>query len=170
MTEPETTSGHGFPVRIAIVVVIVAVFAAIVAMKLMPAAGDTEQSAQTAQGATAPVAGKLSESHADATAAYAAAQANGKPTYVLFHSLTCQSCVEISAVVDRVLPGYADKVVFVNAISDDPGSQQLLSKFKFQYIPTSFFIDGKGKVVSSFTGVLNDAEMKARLDKLLAAQ
>ena len=58
----------------------------------------------------------------------------------------------------------------MNAISDDPGSQQLSSKFQFQYIPTSFFVDGKGKVVSSFTGVLQEAEMKARLDQLLSAQ
>lgn len=107
-------------------------------------------------------------SHADANAAYEAALASGKPIYILFHSLTCVPCVEISAVVDKVVPAYEGKVVFVNAISDDDGSQALLKKFPFQYIPTSFFIDSKGNVVESFTGVIDEASMKARLDKLAA--
>jgi thioredoxin-like negative regulator of GroEL len=146
-----------------IVAAVVGVFAVFIAVKMTPAA---DRAAEVAGAAPASV--KLSESHADASAAYAVALAKGKPTYVLFHSLTCQSCVEISAAVDKVMPAYADKVTFVNAISDDPGSQQLASKFKFQYIPTSFFIDGNGKVVDSFTGAMSEAEMKARLDKLTA--
>jgi len=83
-----------------------------------------------------------------------------------FHSLTCVPCVEISAVVDKVVPAYKGKVVFVNAIIDDDGTQALLQKFPFQYIPTSFFIDAKGNVVDSFTGVIGEASMKAYLDKL----
>ena len=112
--------------------------------------------------------GGPAESHADASAAYDKALASGKPIYVLFHSLTCVPCVEISAVVDKVVPAYEGRVVFVNAISDDDGTQPLLAKFPFQYIPTSFFIDSQGKVVESYTGVIDEASMKARLDKLAA--
>ncbi len=107
-----------------------------------------------------------SESRADAAAAYERALASGKPVFVLFHSLTCDPCIEISAVVDKVVPAFEGRVVFVNAITDDPSAQQLASRFSFQYIPTSFFIDARGSVVESFTGVIDEPSMKARLDKL----
>lgn len=109
-----------------------------------------------------------STSRADASAAYAAARKTGKPIYLLFHSLTCVPCIEISAVVDEVVPAYDGKVVFVNAISEDDGSKRLAEGFKFQYIPTSFFIDSAGTVQESFTGAMDAASMRTRLDKLTA--
>ena len=66
------------------------------------------------------------------------------------------------------MPSYAGEVVFVNAITDDPSAQQLASKFSFQYIPTSFFVAANGTVADSYTGPLTEAEMRARLDKLVA--
>jgi thioredoxin-like negative regulator of GroEL len=63
---------------------------------------------------------------------------------------------------------YSDKVIFVNAITDDPSAQKLGSKFQFQYIPTSFFITADGKVADSFTGPLTEADMRSRLDRLVA--
>ena len=63
-----------------------------------------------------------SSSRADVTVAHAAALKTGKPIYLLFHSLTCVPCVEISAVVDKVIPAYEERIVFVNAISDDEPS------------------------------------------------
>ena len=58
--------------------------------------------------------------------------------------------------------------MFVNAISDDASAQQLASKFQFQYIPTSFFVKADGKVADSFTGSMSEADMRTRLDKLVA--
>ena len=143
----EASKPKGISPSIVIILLVVAVFAGVMFAKAR-------------SGATATP---------DATVAdYEAALKAGKPIYVLFHSLTCQPCVEISAVVDKVMPGYAGKVVFVNAISDDPSAQQLASRFQFQYIPTSFFITPDGKVADSFTGAMPDADMKARLDKLIA--
>ncbi len=66
------------------------------------------------------------------------------------------------------MPAYLDRIVFVNALTDDPSGQQLASKFSFQYIPTSFFLKPGGAVADSHTGPLSEADMKARLDKLLA--
>ena len=65
------------------------------------------------------------------------------------------------------MPEYAGKVVFVNAITDDPSAQQLASQFKFQYIPTSFFVSAGGGITDSFTGPLGETELRARLDKLV---
>lgn len=66
-----------------------------------------------------------------------------------------------------MVPEYAGRVEFVNAITGDPSGQQLASQFSFQYIPTSFFIDSQGHVTDSYTGTLTAAEMRARLDKLV---
>ncbi len=129
---------------------------------------DVESGASGTRPAAAPAGATITSVHNDAVADYEAALKTGKPVYVLFHSLSCQPCVEISAVVDKVMPGYEGKVVFVNAISDDPSAQQLASKFQFQYIPTSFFITPDGKIADSFTGAMSEADMKARLDKLIA--
>lgn len=146
-------------------------FAVIVAAKMQAPSTDAPAPALPAGAASttsAPSPSAPSQSRTDAVATYEAALATGKPVYLLFHSLTCVPCVEISAVVDKVVPGYEGRVVFVNAITDDASAQDLAAKFKFQYIPTSFFITADGAVSDSFTGVLSDLEMKARLDALIA--
>ena len=108
--------------------------------------------------------------HNDAVADYEAALATGEPVYVLFHSLSCEPCVEISRVADAVMPEYDGQVVFVNAVTDDPSGQQLAGQFSFQYIPTSFFLSSDGTVVDTFTGAMSADEMRARLDALTGKQ
>ena len=175
MTDQQTSREAGKPKGISpsivIILLVVAMFAGVMLAKArsgaMTTSGTTVAGMATATSAQ-PAATTITSVHNDAVADYDAAIQTGKPIYVLFHSLTCQPCVEISAVADRVMPGYEGKVVFVNAISDDPSAQQLASKFQFQYIPTSFFITPDGKVADSFTGSMSDTDMKARLDKLIA--
>ncbi len=65
-----------------------------------------------------------------------------------------------------MIPAYAGKVTFVNAITDDASAQQLAGRFQFQYIPTSFFIKSDGTVLDTYTGVLSPAELTQRLDQL----
>lgn len=66
------------------------------------------------------------------------------------------------------MPEYGDKIVFVNAITDDASAGQLASRFSFQYIPTSFFVASDGTVVDSFTGSMSETDMRGRLDNLIA--
>lgn len=108
--------------------------------------------------------------HNDAVADYEAALAAGRPIYVLFHSLSCEPCVEISGIADVVVPGYQDSITFVNVITDDASGQELASRFSFQYIPTSFFLNADGTVAESFTGAMDAAQMRRHLDALVAAQ
>ncbi|MDH4139654.1 MAG: thioredoxin family protein [Coriobacteriia bacterium] len=108
--------------------------------------------------------------HNDAVADYEAALQAGKPIYVLFHSLSCDPCVEISAVVDDVVPEYAGRVTFVNAITTDSSGQQLASRFSFQYIPTSFFLEPDGDVREAHTGPLSEVELRERLDALVKTE
>ena len=148
----------GSRTRTLIVVAILVVFAVILGLKL--AATSETSSTQTG------VVSRPSMVQGDAVAAYDAALATGKPVYVLFHSLTCDPCVQISAVADEVVPEYADTVTFVNAITDSPSSQELAARFSFEYIPTSFFVLPNGTVVDAYTGVLSAEEMRIRLDGL----
>ena len=173
MTDKETEESSK-PKRISPAVVVILVVVALFGGVLLAKSQSKPPPARVASPsgvAPAPAqsgAPTITSTHNDAVADYEAALKTGKPVYVLFHSLTCQPCVEISAVVDKVMPGYEGEVVFVNAITDSPSAQQLASKFQFQYIPTSFFIAPDGKVAESFTGSMPDTDMKARLDKLIA--
>jgi thioredoxin-like negative regulator of GroEL len=168
------TKPKGISPSMIAILLVVAALSGVVFAKMQSGATTTPSApaasaASAASGAPAQATGgTITSAHNDAVADYEAALKTGKPVYVLFHSLSCQPCVEISAVVDKVMPAYDGKVVFVNAISDDASAQRLASKFQFQYIPTSFFITPDGKVADSFTGSMSDAEMKARLDKLVA--
>ena len=74
--------------------VVVAIFAGVLLAKVLGASpsdasvsGDVAAGVQNAQPTITSV-------HNDAAADYAAAMKTGKPVYVLFHSLTCQPCVE----------------------------------------------------------------------------
>ncbi len=176
-TEPEDTRPEepkkpmGSSPAVVIVLVVVALFAGVIVAKTVgkPATPTTQASSAGATGNTGEPAGTtITSVHNDAVADYEAALKTGKPVYVLFHSLTCKPCVEISAVVDKVMPEYEGKVVFVNAISEDPPAKQLAAQFQFQYIPTSFFMTPDGEISESFTGSMSEADMRARLDKLIA--
>ncbi|PKQ16999.1 MAG: hypothetical protein CVT67_02315 [Actinobacteria bacterium HGW-Actinobacteria-7] len=146
------------------------VFAVVLGMKLGGAAIKPTAVAPAANSVSTPAEPSLTPTAArgDASAEYDAALRAGKPVYVLFHSTTCQSCIDISRVVDGVLPEYADRLTFVNAITDDPGARSLADRFEFQYIPTSFFIDGKGKIVDSYVGPLDEPGLRTYLDSLTA--
>lgn len=169
-TEESTTMRRLTP-AIVVLLVVAALFAGVLLGKARnstsPGSDRAPAGTDAGAGAALPAGLTITSVHNDALADYEAALKTGKPIYVLFHSLTCQPCVEISAVVDSVMPGYEGRVVFVNAISDDPSGRQLASKFQFQYIPTSFFISSDGTIADSFTGSMNDADMKARLDTLI---
>jgi thiol-disulfide isomerase/thioredoxin len=106
---------------------------------------------------------------ADPAAAYEAALMAGRPIYVLFHSSTCAPCVEIAATAAKVLPAYEGVVTFVDVYTDDPRAQALYSRFAFQYIPTSFFLAPDGSVADQHTGVLDEQELRDRLDDLASS-
>ena len=159
-TAPEPDSRPRRSARLVILLAVIAVFAAIVLVKVLGAPA----AAPSAPGDTA----SLTSVHNDAVVDYEAALAAGKPIYVLFHSLSCDPCVEISRVADAVLPEYETEITFVNAITDDPSGQQLSSRFSFQYIPTSFFLKADGTIADTYTGALTADEMRTYLDTLVA--
>lgn len=101
----------------------------------------------------------------DAIAVYDQARAEGKPIYVLFHSL-CASCLPAAALVDQVIPDYDGQVVYVNALTSEPSTIELAKRFAFQYTPTGVFIDAEGNQTNIFTGIMTEAELRAELDAI----
>lgn len=145
---------------IGVLALVVMVFAGVmVAKTASPPAGGQSTGGFTQPTFTAPN---------DAVADYVAAVSSGRPAYILFHSNSCPSCEDITTVANEVLPAYEGDVAFVDAITDDARARELASKFSFQYIPTSFFINPDGEVVDSHTGSLTEDELRERLDRLVA--
>ena len=101
----------------------------------------------------------------DAVAMYDQALAEGKPVYVLFHSL-CASCLPAAALVEQVIPDYDGSVVYINALTSEASTIELARRFAFQYTPTGVFIDGEGNQTDLVTGIMTEAELRAALDKI----
>lgn len=156
-----TPSGPSARGKALIVLVVVLVFVVLIGMRM----GEGTQSAvptDEAPTGDAPIAGVP-----DPVASLESALGAGRPVFVLFHSSSCAPCIEIAATAARVMPDYTGQVTFVDVYTDDPRARPLFSQFAFQYIPTSFFLAADGSVVEQHTGVLNDGEMRERLDTLV---
>lgn len=71
-----------------------------------------------------------------------------KPVFVFIHSNTCQSCIDMIAIVDQVYPEFTKSVGLVDVNVYDPQNDALLRRMGISTIPTQVFIDatGQGKV------------------------
>ena len=99
-------------------------------------------------------------------AALEAALADHKPVWLLIHSTMCIPCIEMEKVSARLKPAFKGRIEFVNVIVDDPNAADVLKEYKIELIPTSYFIDGSGKVVEKRVGAIPIAEMRKKLAKL----
>jgi thioredoxin-like negative regulator of GroEL len=163
-SDPGPMDGASGRRRLVGVLIVVVLLLALVVAKLATNGVGPAPSSETGASVT------ITSAHNDAVGDFEAARASGKPVYVLFHSLTCDPCIEISNVADRVMPEYSDEVFFVNAITDDPSGQELAAGFSFRYVPMSFFLTADGAVQDQFTGAMSEAEMRRYLDALVSAE
>ncbi len=108
---------------------------------------------------------KYAASPSQATAIEQAKQ-HGQPAWLLFHSATCESCIEMEKIYETLKPEFAGKVAFVNIDVNDPNEKRLLAQYKIKTIPATYFQDGKGKIVWQNVGVIPIAEMRAKLQAL----
>ena len=106
----------------------------------------------------------------DLTADFDAAMAAGQPAYILIHSATCVSCVEMEATANEVLPEYDGEVEFIDALNGVPGAEALAQRFEANFIPTSVFVDANGEVADFVVGPIEAPELRAKLDALVATQ
>ena len=72
----------------------------------------------------------------------------GTPTLAFFHSLTCDSCKEMTAIVAEVYPEFAGSIALVDVDVYDDRNAGLLRAAGIRAIPTVVFFDrsGEGKV------------------------
>ena len=89
------------------------------------------------------------------------------PVVVDFYATWCGPCREFSPVLDRVAGGYTGRIKFVKVNVDE--SPVLAQTFRVEAIPTVLMFKD-GKVADRFTGGLPEADLKARLDALLAGK
>ncbi len=66
------------------------------------------------------------------------------------------------------MPEYAGRVAFVDAITTEAAAQPVIDRYAAQYIPTSVFVGADGEVADTVIGPLNEAQLRDRLDTLVA--
>jgi protein-disulfide isomerase len=93
------------------------------------------------------------------------ALAEHRPTLAFFHSYTCQQCIEMIGVVEKVYPDFADVIVLVDIDVDGERNEPLLRQVGLQYIPTLIFYDRLGQRQVS-VGVMEAEQLRQILTAL----
>ena len=89
------------------------------------------------------------------------------PVVADFYATWCGPCRILSPLLDKVAGGYPDRIKFVKInVDESPG---LAQNFQVRAIPTLIFFKD-GKVADRITGLLEEADLKAKLDKFAAGK
>ena len=70
------------------------------------------------------------------------------------HSTTCQSCIDMMKVVDKVYPEFADRVTLVDVDVNDNTNGPLMQKLGLRYIPTVVVFDNREGKTSQNVGAM----------------
>ncbi|KLU62519.1 thiol:disulfide interchange protein DsbD [Peptococcaceae bacterium CEB3] len=98
------------------------------------------------------------------------AKEQGQPVWLLFHSTTCASCIEMEKICQALKPEFKGKVAFININVNNPNEKQLLEQFKITSIPTTYFLNVRGKIIFQSVGVIPMADMRLKLNQLAEGQ
>ena len=77
------------------------------------------------------------------------ALAGGKPALVFMHSTTCQSCIDMTKVVNQIYPEFADRIALVDVDVYDEANGPLMEELGLRYIPTVVTFDKEGKTAQN---------------------
>jgi thiol:disulfide interchange protein len=67
------------------------------------------------------------------------------------------------------MPEYEGRIAFVEAITTDSLSADVLARYRVTGIPTSVFVDADGEAAETFIGPIDAGRLRAKLDALLVA-
>lgn len=94
-------------------------------------------------------------------------KSNAESMWLLFRSTTCVQCIEMQKVFDELQPEYTGKVRFIAIDVNDSKNEKLIKEWKIRYIPTTFIVDGSGKVSYQNVGVIPTDDLKKELNKVV---
>ncbi len=97
------------------------------------------------------------------------AQAENKPTVIIFTSAMCSDCAKMKKVIAIVEPDYNDQIDFikVDAGSDASDIQALVKKHNVYLVPTMVFLDKTGKQKFRTEGSMLRSEFETKLKAIL---
>ena len=95
------------------------------------------------------------------------AKKNGESMWLLFRSTTCAPCVEMQKIFAQLESDYKGKVRFISIDVNDRNNIELIKTWKIQYIPTTFIIDGAGKLNYQNVGIIPVENFKKELNKVV---
>jgi len=85
------------------------------------------------------------------------ALAAGKPTLVFMHSTTCQSCIDMMKVVDKVYPEFAGQIALIDVDVNDNANGPVMQLLGLRYIPTVVVFDSQGQKSQNVGAMKADA-------------
>ena len=93
------------------------------------------------------------------------ALAASQPTLAFFHSMTCDSCIEMTAIVAAVYPEFEGKVTLVDVDVYEDRNEALLSRARIVSIPTLVLFD-RAETSQWYPGVMDADLLRQRLQAL----
>ncbi len=95
--------------------------------------------------------------------------AEGKPIVLEFSSPMCSECVKLKKVMDDIEPRYDRKITFqkINAAMMTEDTAQKIKKYDVNVVPTTIFIDEKGKTILKKEGFMPKETVVTHLEELL---
>ena len=95
------------------------------------------------------------------------ALAANQPTLAFFHSQTCDSCIEMTAIVQEVYPEFEGSVTLVDVDVYDSRNDALVGRARVPGIPTVVLFDSSGEA-TWLVGVTAADQLRAHLLALAA--
>jgi len=149
----EVNGGRKLKLKAVVLILLVAALAALLAAKGIRTNPGSDE--YTSNGAVSQSAKLIRQAGQD-----------GKPAWLLFHSKTCQSCIEMEKVFNTLKPEFEGKVTFIDINVNNPAEQDLCAEYKIQYIPTTYILDSAGNNTFDYVGVIQVDDMRAKLKAL----
>ena len=97
------------------------------------------------------------------------AQADNKPTVIIFSSAMCSDCAKMKKVILFVEPDYKDKIDFIkiDAGSNESNVRELVKKHSVYLVPTMVFLDKTGTQKFRTEGSMPKSEFEKKLKAIL---
>lgn len=103
------------------------------------------------------------------TAAVASSTSVGgpKPKVIEFSATWCGPCKRFAPTFEKVSNMFTGKIDVQKIDIDDKATQDITNKYNVQAVPTIVFLDGKGNVVNTHQGGMDEQELQSTMQSLV---